>query len=712
MKKFKKNIPEAIFLLLSFVYFFCFLNFAAKEKKHATAEDFVDELEIVQEEIVYSPDIWTENPEEYHFILNDVVHPGDPVTVVFLPEIKNGEVQIKDKKFTVTLFDEDNKRLSRASFFEWECDSYGHKINTAVFTVPSTQGKGEKLVKIEGDSGFVVDFMLTVASRDFESEVIALNKELTDIRTTTDPKRNSEAQRLWATLSKNGTEVYTNDVFSTPIKRDTRRTSFFGDKRIYRYANGKTDSAVHAGIDYGIPTGTEVRVAANGLVVIATPRIVTGNSVVVEHLPGVYSLYYHLDQILVKEGDMLQAGDLIGLSGATGLATGPHLHWEIRCATENTDPDFVSTFPLLDTEALFEKFDVNDFSQNDETEIKTTLQKEVTDQEENTKTSIEVLESANNTVKPIIKHDKWTDNNAPFFELLHEDLRPGDPVSVVFYPEMSNGKSKIEDETFKISLYNSANTRISRADFFKWKCDAEEHIINAAVFAIPSTQNPCEAKIKIEGDKGFTAEKTIKIGARIFEIDLVTLSPALTAMRTQSDPQKTAEAQRLWAIYATTGNTIYTTGPFTTPLARDTRRTSPFGDKRVYKYANGTTDNAIHAGIDYGVPTGTNITNTAGGRVVLARPRIVTGNSVIIEHLPGVYSIYYHLDEILVAENSIVETGTIIGKSGSTGLSTGPHLHWEIRVSGENTNPDTISDIPLLDNERLAKKLQELENRY
>jgi len=104
-----------------------------------------------------------------------------------------------------------------------------------------------------------------------------------------------------------------------------------------------------------VPTGTEVFACAPGRVVLARPRIVTGNSVVIEHLPGVYSLYYHLYTIEIREGARVKTGTLLGLSGATGLATGPHLHWEIRVSGENTDPDAFILRPILDKEAIFGK---------------------------------------------------------------------------------------------------------------------------------------------------------------------------------------------------------------------------------------------------------------------------------------------------------------------------------------------------------------------
>ena len=74
---------------------------------------------------------------------------------------------------------------------------------------------------------------------------------------------------------------------------------------------------------------------------MAENRISTGWSVCVEHLPGLYSLYYHMSELKVEVGQMVDKGDLLGLSGATGLATGPHLHWEVRLNMEAISPDFM-----------------------------------------------------------------------------------------------------------------------------------------------------------------------------------------------------------------------------------------------------------------------------------------------------------------------------------------------------------------------------------
>ena len=75
---------------------------------------------------------------------------------------------------------------------------------------------------------------------------------------------------------------------------------------------------------------------------------IAGWSICIEHLPGLYSLYYHLDSLEVKTGDEVLTGTYLGKSGATGLATGPHLHWEIRLNMEAINPDFfVEAYPVI-----------------------------------------------------------------------------------------------------------------------------------------------------------------------------------------------------------------------------------------------------------------------------------------------------------------------------------------------------------------------------
>jgi murein DD-endopeptidase MepM/ murein hydrolase activator NlpD len=125
-------------------------------------------------------------------------------------------------------------------------------------------------------------------------------------------------------------------------------------------------------------------------------------------------------------------------------------------------------------------------------------------------------------------------------------------------------------------------------------------------------------------------------------------------------------------------------GPFAVPLAGAPALSAPFGGRRSY---NGGPVSSYHAGVDYSVGAGTPVLSPASGRVVLAEALQVRGNAVIVDHGRGVMSGYWHLAQVNVVEGQMVEPGTVLGLVGSTGLSTGAHLHWEMRVMGIPVDP-------------------------
>jgi murein DD-endopeptidase MepM/ murein hydrolase activator NlpD len=100
----------------------------------------------------------------------------------------------------------------------------------------------------------------------------------------------------------------------------------FGTARVF---NQEVRSR-HQGLDYAAPTGTPVHAVNRGTVILARPLYFEGNCVVVDHGQGLLSLYLHLSEFRVKEGDEVESGQLIGLSGGSGRASGPHLHLAIR----------------------------------------------------------------------------------------------------------------------------------------------------------------------------------------------------------------------------------------------------------------------------------------------------------------------------------------------------------------------------------------------
>jgi murein DD-endopeptidase MepM/ murein hydrolase activator NlpD len=111
-------------------------------------------------------------------------------------------------------------------------------------------------------------------------------------------------------------------------------TDSFGTRRTF---NGQLAS-VHEGMDFRAATGTPVHAGNSGVVVLAQPLYYEGNCVVIDHGLGLFTISMHLSRLDVHEGDRVAAGQLIGLSGATGRVTGPHLHWAVRWQNAYLDP--------------------------------------------------------------------------------------------------------------------------------------------------------------------------------------------------------------------------------------------------------------------------------------------------------------------------------------------------------------------------------------
>lgn len=230
----------------------------------------------------------------------------------------------------------------------------------ALLGVPSTATTGVAELTVRtiggdrdgasGPNSRVVD--VQIEEGRFRSERIALNQSMSALRTTDDPRRAEQSRVLWELIHRmdSGTRLH-RGRFRVPVS-DYRETSFFGDRRQFAYSDGGSAQSIHNGWDLAAPTGTPVFAPAGGRVVMAEDRIITGFSVVLEHLPGVFSLFYHLDSMEVSVGDVVATGAALGTVGSTGLSTGPHLHWELRVSGVAVDPQTYLTEPLVDTAML------------------------------------------------------------------------------------------------------------------------------------------------------------------------------------------------------------------------------------------------------------------------------------------------------------------------------------------------------------------------
>ena len=123
--------------------------------------------------------------------------------------------------------------------------------------------------------------------------------------------------------------------------------------------------------------------------------------------------------------------------------------------------------------------------------------------------------------------------------------------------------------------------------------------------------------------------------------------------------------------------------PVRRPLIGEADVSSPFG----YRPDPFLGRPALHPGVDLVQPYGSTVKATGAGRVVHAGPMGGYGNMVEIDHGNGLATRYGHMSEVLVDEGQEVEAGATLGRLGSTGRSTGPHLHYEVRVDGEPVDP-------------------------
>ncbi len=121
-------------------------------------------------------------------------------------------------------------------------------------------------------------------------------------------------------------------VFELPVPDPAG--SVFGLRRVL---NGQPRSP-HAGLDFRSPAGRPVRVAAPGRVVFAGDLYYSGTTVIVDHGDGLFSQYAHLQELRCRVGQDLIQGDVVGIVGSTGRATGPHLHWALRLRGDRVDP--------------------------------------------------------------------------------------------------------------------------------------------------------------------------------------------------------------------------------------------------------------------------------------------------------------------------------------------------------------------------------------
>lgn len=157
----------------------------------------------------------------------------------------------------------------------------------------------------------------------------------------------------------------------------------------------------------------------------------------------------------------------------------------------------------------------------------------------------------------------------------------------------------------------------------------------------------------------------------------LTLTGAAAAI---TQEQIAAERAMLFELWSQADPTPQWSAPFQLPITNYLEITSLYGARRSY---NGGPYSSSHEGVDFAAYGGTAVYAPAAGTIAIAEPLAVRGNAVIIDHGLGVYSGYYHLSSLSVSPGDHVEPGQQVGAVGTTGFSTGNHLHWDFLVAGQ-----------------------------
>jgi murein DD-endopeptidase MepM/ murein hydrolase activator NlpD len=175
-------------------------------------------------------------------------------------------------------------------------------------------------------------YELVVRARKFPTRNLTVNEAFVNPPASVTDRIASEAKELKQIWNSATAERLWTEPFVRPVPESAN--SAFGSRSVF---NGQPRSP-HGGADFLSPAGTPVKAPNAGRILIARDLYFTGNTVVIDHGLGLFSMLAHLSAIDVQQGDLVKAGAIVGRVGATGRVTGPHLHWAVRVTGARVDP--------------------------------------------------------------------------------------------------------------------------------------------------------------------------------------------------------------------------------------------------------------------------------------------------------------------------------------------------------------------------------------
>jgi murein DD-endopeptidase MepM/ murein hydrolase activator NlpD len=182
---------------------------------------------------------------------------------------------------------------------------------------------------------------VSVAPKKYPSEAIEVEMKRVALSKKDQARVDKERKILDAIYGQSSNAPRFGEPFVAPL--DSKLTSIYGTKRVFNH-HAQTQ---HLGTDFRAETGTNVISSNDGEVVFAGDLFYSGNTVLVDHGLEIFVMYGHLSKLSCKAGDLVKKGDLLGLSGATGRVSGPHLHWGVKISGE-----WVDGFSLVDASKM------------------------------------------------------------------------------------------------------------------------------------------------------------------------------------------------------------------------------------------------------------------------------------------------------------------------------------------------------------------------
>ncbi len=184
----------------------------------------------------------------------------------------------------------------------------------------------------DGDTTLTARHSLPIAAKTFETRTLRVNPAFVEPPASEHARIQREAAKLRQLWTMSASSAQWSGAFLRPVPDPAN--SRFGSRSIF---NGRLRSP-HTGADFSSAAGTPVKAPNAGLVVLAESLYFSGNTVVIDHGLGLFSLFAHLSSLDVREGVPVEAGATVGRVGATGRVTGPHLHWAMRVGSARIDP--------------------------------------------------------------------------------------------------------------------------------------------------------------------------------------------------------------------------------------------------------------------------------------------------------------------------------------------------------------------------------------